>query len=143
MTSSHVIDYFVITVADLTAIFLAWLAGKGWIEKKAKQISKINWKTGHLYWLGSDLMWTWMYANAGNVPRMNHGLKKVVHHATSLRVGDPLLFRLKALQVANAGKQSLTAPEKAALIHELDEIISQVGKLAAQNQPDFKADPEP
>ncbi len=99
-------------------------------------------KTGNLYWLGSDLMWTWMYANAGNLPRMNHGLSKAVHHATALGLGDPILSRLKALAAANAGKQNISAADKTPLIHELDEIISQIGKLAEHNQPDFKADPE-
>ena len=87
-------------------------------------------------------MWTWTYADAGNVPRMNHGLNKAVHHAASLGVGDPLLSRLKALQAAHVGKQNLTPAEKSALVHELDEIIGEIGKLATQNQSDFKSDPE-
>jgi hypothetical protein len=36
MTNAHVIDYFVITAADLTAILIAWLAGKGWIKRTIK-----------------------------------------------------------------------------------------------------------
>jgi hypothetical protein len=102
----------------------------------------VNWKTGNLYWLGSDLMWTWMYAKAGNLPRTNHGLNKAVHHATALGLRDPILSRLKALEIANAGRQSISAAEKTSLIHELDEIISQIGKMAEHNQSDFKADPE-
>src|SRR5438067_1314794 len=99
-SSSHVADYFVITAADLTAILIAWLAGKRWFERK------VSWqRSGSLYWLSSDLMWTWMQVNVGNVPRMNHGLGKAVHHATSLGIGDPVLSRLKALQISNAGKQ--------------------------------------
>ena len=39
MTNSHLIDYFVITAADVTALFLAWFAGKDWIKKQAKEIS--------------------------------------------------------------------------------------------------------
>jgi hypothetical protein len=144
MTSSHVIDYFVITAADITAIFLAWLAGKGWIEKKAQQISKVNWQqSGSLYWLSSDLVWTEMQVMAGRVPRMIHGLKKAIHHATSLGVGDPLLSRLKTLEIANVTKQNLTEADKTALIGELDDIIGQIGKLAEQHQGDFKAGPEP
>jgi hypothetical protein len=55
MTNAHAIDYFVITAADLTAILIAWLVGKGWIKKT------IKWqRSGNLYWLSSDLMWTWM-----------------------------------------------------------------------------------
>ena len=102
----------------------------------------LNRKTGNLYWLGSDLMWTWMYANAGNLPRLNHGLSKAVHHATALGLRDPILSRLKALEAANARKQNISAADKILLIDELDEIISQIGKLAEYNQPDFKADPE-
>jgi hypothetical protein len=141
MSNSHLIDYFVITAADLTAIFIGWLVGKGWLERKAKQLS-IKWqKSGTLYWLSSDLMWTWMYANQGNVRRMNHGLRKAVHHATMLDIGDPLLSRLESLQAANAGKENLGPAEKAVIIHELDDIISRIGKLAEANQgDDFKAD---
>jgi len=102
----------------------------------------LNRKTGNLYWLGSDLMWTWMYANAGNLPRLNHGLSKAVHHATALGLRDPILSRLKALEAANARKQNISAADKILLIDELDEIISQIGKLAEYDQPDFKADPE-
>jgi hypothetical protein len=143
MNNSHLIDYFVITAADLTAIFLAWLAGKRWIDKKAKQLSTINWQqSGHLYWLSSDLVWTEMQVQAGNVPRMIRGLTRAIHHATSLGVDALFLSRLKALQIANAGKQRLAEADKLILIKELDEIIGQVGKLAEQNQPDFRADPD-
>lgn len=138
MTNAHAIDYFVITAADLTAILVAWLVGKGWIKKT------IKWqRSGNLYWLSSDLMWTWMQVDRGNVKRMNHGIQKAVHHATSVGVGAPILTRLTALQLVMAGKQSLNTSEKETLIRELDEIISQVGKLAESNQGDFKADPEP
>jgi hypothetical protein len=138
MTNSHVIDYVVITTADLSALFIAWLVGKGWIERKAEQISGVNWKkTGHLYWLSSDLMWTWMYARDGNLPRMNHGLHKAVHHAGALGLTDPIKCRLEALERANAGKERLSDSDKTAIIRELDEIISQIGKLAAGNQGDF------
>jgi hypothetical protein len=144
MSNSHVIDYLVITAADVTAIFFAWLAGKGWIDKTARRISRINWEqSGHLYWLSSDLMWTWMQADAGNITKVNHGLRKALHHANSLKIGDPVLSHLKALQVANAEKQSLASSEKTALIRELEEIIDQVGKLAEGNQGDFAADPKP
>jgi hypothetical protein len=55
VTSSHTIDYFVITAADLTAIFIAWLAGKGWFERKTKELSRISWqRSGSLFWLSSD-----------------------------------------------------------------------------------------
>src|SRR5882724_4142258 len=94
MTNSHVIDYFVITLADLTAIGVSWLMGRKWIRKTAQNI---YWqKSGHLYWLSSDLMWTWMQVNTGNVQRMNHGLGKAIHHANRLGLGDPALSRLKA-----------------------------------------------
>jgi hypothetical protein len=73
---------------------------------------------------------------------MNRGLRKALHHATSLGVGDDILSRLKTIQAANASKQTLTAPERATLTHELDEIISQIGRLAASNQGDFRSDPE-
>ena len=37
-----------------------------------------------------------------------------------------------------AKKQTLTPSEKATVMSELDEIISQIGKLAERSQPDFK-----
>jgi hypothetical protein len=114
MTNSHVIDYFVITAADLSALVVAWLVGKGWIEKKAEQTSGVNWqKSGHLYWLSSDLMWTWMQARDGNLPRLKHGLRKAVHHASSLGLNEPLTSRLEPLQSANAEKERLSDSEKA------------------------------
>jgi hypothetical protein len=83
-----------------------------------------------------------MQINSGNIKRMHHGIEKAVHHATSLGVGAAILSRLKALQLATAGKESLEVSERERLIRELDEIISQLGKLAERNQDDFKADPE-
>ena len=107
MGGSHLIDYFVITAADVTAVFLAWLAGRGWLERKAKQISSVNWqRSGHLYWLSSDLMWTWTQATNGNVQRLIHGLKKSGYHANALGIDDSILSRLKAMQVANEAKPS-------------------------------------
>jgi hypothetical protein len=142
MSNSHFIDYIVITAADVTALFLGWLAGKGWFERKAKEISNINWqRSGHLYWLSSDLMWTWMQASNGNVPRMIHGLNKSVHHATAIGLNDSILSRLKAMQAAVGSKTNLTPSERQEHIQELDAIISEVGKLAVGNQPDFRADP--
>jgi hypothetical protein len=142
MGGSHLIDYFVITAADVTAVFLAWLAGRGWLERKAKQISSVNWqRSGHLYWLSSDLMWTWTQATNGNVQRLIHGLKKSGYHANALGIDDSILSRLKAMQVANEAKPSLSPSERQALAQELDSIISEVGRLAVGNQPDFRADP--
>src|SRR5205809_4377407 len=45
MTNSHAIDYLVITFADVTAALVIWLVGKGWLVKKAQQISA-NWQIG-------------------------------------------------------------------------------------------------
>jgi hypothetical protein len=138
-------EYIVITAADLTAVgvaaFLAWLARK-WIEKKATQVlSKINWQHGHLYWLASDLTWTEMQVKDGNIPKLLHGLKQFVHHASALGLGDPILSRLNELYRANAGKDRLGEAEKGQLINTLDEIITSAGKLAEQTQSDFKPDP--
>ena len=136
----HLIDYFVITAADVTALVLAWLAGKNWFRREARKLAGQWQKSGSLYWLGSDLMWTWTFATQGNVQRMNHGLKQAVHHATVLGLDESLLGRLKNLQQSYRDKQELSGDAKAAVIRELDDLISQIGKLAAVNQPDFTSD---
>lgn len=142
MTNAHLIDYAVITLADLTALFFAWLAGKKWFRREATKLSGEWQKSGSLYWLGSDLMWTWTFATQGNVQRMNHGLKQAIHHATVLGLDESLLSRLKNLQQSYRDKQELPGQAKVSVIRELDDLISEVGKLAVRNQPGFKSDPE-
>jgi hypothetical protein len=142
MTNAHLIDYAVITLADLTALFFAWLAGKKWFRREATKLSGEWQKSGSLYWLGSDLMWTWTFATQGNVQRMNHGLKQAIHHATVLGLDESLLSRLKNLQQSYRDKQELSGQAKVSVIRELDDLISEAGKLAVRNQPGFKSDPE-
>lgn len=137
---SHLWDFFVITAADVSAVFLVWLAGKGWVRREARKLAGQWEKSGSLYWLGSDLMWTWTFARDGNVQRMNHGLKQAIHHATVLGLDDSLLSRLKNLQISYRDKLELPADAKGTVIRELDDLISQIGKLAAVNQPDFTPD---
>ncbi|MFZ0298402.1 MAG: hypothetical protein WAM13_08635 [Candidatus Sulfotelmatobacter sp.] len=133
MTNAHVIDYFVITAADLTAVLIAWLFGRKWIKKTLK------WqRTGNLYWLIHDLLWTRMQINRGNIKAVNPGISRAVRHATALGIDAPILVNLKALELSTSGKQSLTDPEKDAARKGLDEVIHEVGKLAESNQDDFE-----
>lgn len=132
MTNAHVIDYFVITLADLTAVLIAWLVGKNWIRR-------IQWqRSGNLYWLIHDLMWTRMQINRGNIKAVSPGIHRAVRHATALGIDAAILVNLKAVELATTGKQNLTDPEKNATRNGLDEIIDQVGKLAESNQDDFE-----
>jgi hypothetical protein len=49
MMNDHLIDYVVITLADLTAAFVAWLFGRRWFMK---ELSKIKWQqSGNVWWL--------------------------------------------------------------------------------------------
>ena len=136
MTNAHVIDYFVITLADLTAALvsglIAWLVGRKWIRR-------IQWqRSGTLYWLIHDLMWSRMQINRGNIKAVSPGINRAVGHATALGLDAAILVNLKAVELATSGKQSLTDPEKDAIRNSLDEIIDKVGKLAVSNQDDFE-----
>jgi len=140
-------EYIVITAADLTAVALAAipaLLGRKWIGRKAAQVlSEIQWQhSGHLYWLASDLTWTEMQVKDGNVSKMLHGLKKSIHHATEMRLGDPLLAELRKLYEVNVGKERLSEADKAEIINRLDEIIGQAGRLAERHQGNFRPDPQ-
>ena len=135
-------EYLVITAADLTAVgitaFLAWSARR-WIGKKATEVMR----SGHLYWLASDLTWTEMQVKEGNIPKMLHGLTKSIHHANAMNLGNPIVFRLNELYQTNAAKQApLTEADKKDIINKLDDIIGFTGKLAEQHQGDFRSDPE-
>lgn len=119
-------------------------------EERAKEASatdrtlqaQIKWnKTGNLYWLGHDLMWT-IDAALRDAPReiIIYGLRQSLHHAHSLGlINTPIESRLARLKAnADASLQhDWTSEKRTQLASELAALRDEIGDLISGHQPDF------
>jgi hypothetical protein len=129
-------------------------AARGWVRAdppiasapSAQRSSSdgIRWdRTGNLYWLGADLMYTIHTLSSGVPSSVVLGLRQARHHLAELGMihtdfGRELSGWLDEV-VALQDKQSPAIREK--LADWLDGLVAHIGQLAEEHQPDFKPGP--
>jgi hypothetical protein len=106
----------------------------------------VHWeKTGNLYWLGHDIMFTFdVLLRAGERQFIVHGLKQVLHHLRELGLGDtPMGIRsaelLKRADVSLV--EDWTSEKRLQYAQDMLELRTAIGTLASGNQPGFKGEP--
>ncbi|SRR6266849_3390662 len=140
MMNDHLIDYFVITGADLTAVFVAWLCGRRWF---VKELSKIKWQqSGNVWWLACDLHSVKLLADMNRRPKMLHAIDQAIFHAGSIGIDDHVSAQLRKLKEGYAEERELTQQDKNDIRERIDALIDYCGKLAERDQPQFKPKPE-
>ena len=100
-------------------------------------------KSGDLYWLGHDLMWTLdVMLRGADKPEILHGIRQSIHHARELAL-TVCAQRLEKLHDAvNSAPESLTTSHRDEFGIELRRITDQFGAIAEAAQPGFRASPE-
>jgi hypothetical protein len=106
----------------------------------------INWnKSGHLFWVGHDLMWTIdVLLRSASRDTIVHGLRQSLHHARSLGfINTPIESRLARLKAdaESSLEQDWTPPQRNNYANELRAIVGYIASLATANQPDFESSP--
>ncbi len=139
MMNDQLIDYVVITLADLTAAFVAWLFGRRWFMK---ELSKIKWQqSGNVWWLACDLHSVKLLADMDRRPKMLSAIDQAIHHAGSIGIDDHVSVQLRKLKEAYAEERQLTQQDKKDIQERIDALIDYCGKLAERDQPHFKPRP--
>jgi hypothetical protein len=115
-------------------------------ELPPELVAKAHWeRTGNLYWLGRDIMWTIdIVMREAPTKYIVHGLRQSVHHLTELglletRAGQ----RLRGLvERANSALESDWTPERRAeFASELQKVGGELGRIAEANESDFRSKP--
>jgi hypothetical protein len=136
VTNSHLIDYVVITLADVTAGLIVWLFGRQWF---VKQLSEVKWQqSGDAWWLACDLHSIKLLADMNNIPKMRTAIGKSLGHAKSMGMDDRVLSEVQELQTTYTAKTELTDADKEQIRQQVDTVIDRCGKLAELNQPSHK-----
>jgi len=120
--------------------------------KKVEPISTkpkdtINWnKSGALYWLGHDLMWTIdALLRGGTRNIIIHGLKQSLLNLQQVELtGSPMESSLKRMinDAKNSHEKDWNQVRRNWATLQLSSIINSIGKLAVENQPGFKHRPD-
>lgn len=108
-------------------------------------------KTGSIFWLGHDIMWTIdALLRGANTDAITYGLRQSLHHLTELGLDTSSLAQTLEHLFAQAQKlpaAAWTPAERESFALELDRLADQLGGIAAANQPGFRAypvsDPQP
>ncbi len=113
---------------------------------ESSEIQRSKTKTGDIFWLGHDLMWTIdVILRGAPRDRIVHGLRQSLHHVRMLKlINGPVESRLSELK-ANAEKSlevDWTAERRNNFVAQLSEIIGEVANSAVVHQPGFKGSPD-
>jgi len=116
-------------------------------QLSTKLKDKINWnKSGTLYWLGHDLMWTIdVLLRGGQREDIIYGLKQSLHHASSLGFqGTAIENWLKELktEAENSLPKDWTGLKRNNYAIRLTNIKRFIGIIAESAQPDFEPKPK-
>jgi hypothetical protein len=116
-------------------------------EISIKPKDAINWnKSGTLYWLGHDLMWTIdVLLRGGQREDIIHGLKQSLHHVRSLGFkGTIIEDRLKELKIEaeNSLPKDWTDLKRSDYAIRLTIIKRHIGVIAEANQQDYEPKPK-
>ena len=141
---SNVFKFGQATLDGLTIEGRAGLARGGGIDKQRVEATASWENTGNLFWLGHDLMWTMQMALRG-APKdtLAHGLKQSHYQLSHLNVkNDHAVQQLDSLrtQVNGLPEAALDRNWRNDFSGKIQAVISEVGSLAAANQPDFEKD---
>jgi hypothetical protein len=94
-------------------------------------------KSGDLFWLGHDLMWTAYHGYVGSkIEVILHGLTVARQHLHYLDLTSTRLDKLVG-KVQSPDAASWTREEKSQIAVEVEKIIREIGRSAEKNQPDF------
>lgn len=98
-------------------------------------------KSGNVYWLGHDIMWTVDMLLRG-APRsiIQHGLGVTGAHLSSLGLENDIagdFVRSASADLQGDTTETMPAPHREMLAQQLLRMAGRLGGLAAANQPDF------
>lgn len=98
--------------------------------------------TGNVYWLGHDLIWTSQVAlRAAPKSELLRGLRQAQYHLKHLGLVD-LGAKLSSIidEVESTSEPAMSADWRKTFSAKVSRFVSDVGALAAKNQPDFEKD---
>lgn len=117
------------------------------VESDGSTAQSIKWtRTGNLYWLSHDIMWT-IDVLLRTAPKsyILFGLRQSMHHAKALGLGNTdYMQKLADLfqRVENVEQKAFTASIRDEMAVQLRVLSDQLGAIAQSNQLDFKAGPK-
>jgi hypothetical protein len=100
-------------------------------------------KTGNIYWLGHDLMWTAQVSLRGaGKNQIIYGLKQSLHHLKSIDLKDKLpekeLLDL-LITIENYLDTQIDSEVRGRIAGDVDHILDEVGAYMEANQSNFEA----
>jgi hypothetical protein len=101
-------------------------------------------RTGHLWWLCSDLRSAIPMMIQGGKPQIIDSLKRVHHHAKRLNLGEPIVSKLREFRdlAINSDETYWTSDRRSFISHELAVIFNTIAQIAQKHDEKFEPDPE-
>lgn len=109
--------------------------------EKSASVAKWN-NTGNVYWLGHDLIWTSQVAlRAAPKSELLRGLRQAQYHLTHLGLAAEDVKLTSIIdEVEKTDEAAMTVDWRKTFSAKVARFVSEVGTLAARNQPDFEKD---
>lgn len=105
--------------------------------------ANVKWgNTGNVFWLGHDLIWTSQVAlRAAPKSELLRGLEQAQYHITHLGLSGQSAALASLIAEVQAKPESAMDREWRSMFSgKVSGLVSEVGKLAGKNQPDFERD---